>query len=244
MRKYKLVVAYDGTNYSGWQRQPAGVVTVQRVVEIAAGQIVNHPVTVAGSSRTDAGVHATGQVAEMEADTHLEPHRLRRAINSRLPEDVVIREMEYSPEGFNLRAAVRKRYRYLIWSHMDRPIFYRHYVYHYWHKTNLQRMQAACQHFEGTFDFSAFKGRQDERENSVRTIFYCGIHQRGPLFIFSVEGSGFLYHMVRTMVGTVLEVGNGQREPESIPEIIASKSRANAGQCSPPQGLSLQWIRF
>lgn len=244
MQRYKLTIAYDGTAYCGWQRQPDPILTVQRTVEKAAGSIVSHPVTVNGSSRTDTGVHALGQVAEMEADTHLEPRRLRHAINSRLPDDILIRELAPAPPGFNLRAAVKKRYRYLIWASHDRPLFYRFYTYHYWRRLALAPMQEACRHFVGTYDFAAFKGRTDDRENSVRTIFDCTIHQRGPLLVFAVQGSGFLYHMVRTMVGTVLEVGLGHWHPERIPAIIASKDRQQAGPCVPAQGLCLQWIRF
>lgn len=239
-----MVIAYDGTQYKGWQRQPDPIVTVQRTVELAAGRIVNHPVSVQGSSRTDTGVHALGQVAMMQVDTHLEPARLRRAINSRLPEDVVIRELDVAPEGFSVWKAVRKRYRYLIWASGDRPVFYRHYTYHYWHRVALEPMQEACRRFEGTHDFAAFKGKSDERESTVRTIFKCGIHQRGPLLVFAVEGSGFLYHMVRTMVGTVLEVGHGHWPAEKVTEIIAGKDRQQAGPCVPAQGLCLQWIRF
>jgi len=246
MQRYKLVIAYDGTAYQGWQRQPEPAPTVQRTVEIAAGRIVNHPVTVRGSSRTDTGVHAMGQMAEMEAETHLEPNRLRRAINSRLPEDIVIREMTLAEPEFNIRAAVRKRYRYLIWAAIDRPVFCRHYLLHYWHRLTLAPMQEACRLFVGTHDFAAFKGKSDERENTTRTIFACGIHQRGPLVVFSVEGSGFLYHQVRTMVGTVLEIGHGRGgwKPERVPEIIASKDRQQAGPCLLAKGLCLQWIRF
>jgi tRNA pseudouridine38-40 synthase len=244
MLRYKLTIAYDGTAYNGWQRQPDPALTVQRMVEKAAGSIVSHPVTVNGSSRTDTGVHAQGQVAEMMAETHLEPERLRRAINSRLPDDILIREMEPAPEAFNIRSAVRKRYRYLVWASIDRPVFYRHYTYHYHRRVDLAAMQEACRRFEGAHDFEAFRGRTDDRPNTVRTIFSCAIHRRGPLIVFAVEGSGFLYHMVRTMVGTVLEIGSGHWKPERIDEAYATKDRATAGPCLPPQGLCLQWIRF
>ena len=244
LQRFKLTIAYDGTAYCGWQRQLDPVPTVQRVVEKAAGEIVSHPVTVKGSSRTDTGVHALGQVAHLWADTHLEPERLRRAINSRLPEDVAITALAPAEPEFDVGRAMRKRYRYLIWGDHDRPIFYRHYVYHYYQRVEIEPMQAACRLFEGTHDFEAFQGRIDERKSTVRTIFKCGMHRRGPLIIFAVEGSGFLYHMVRTMVGTVLEVGRGRCPPERVTEIIASKDRAQAGVCVPAQGLCLQWIRF
>ena len=244
LQRFKLTIAYDGTAYCGWQRQLDPVLTVQRVVEKAAGEIVSHPVTVKGSSRTDTGVHALGQVAHMWVETHLEPERLRRAINSRLPEDVLITALEPAAEDFDVGRPARKRYRYLIWCDHDRPLFYRHYVYHYYHRVALEPMQAACKLFEGTHDFEAFQGRVDERKSTVRTIYKCSIHRRGPLIIFAVEGSGFLYHMVRTMVGTVLEVGRAKLAPERVTEIIASKDRNLAGVCVPAQGLCLQWIRF
>lgn len=244
MKRYKLTIAYDGTAYKGWQRQRHPIPTVQLWVEKATGYIVNHPVTVNGSSRTDTGVHAEGQVADLMAETHLDPNRLRRAINSRLPDDIIIREMELAPETFNVRRAVSKRYRYMIWASQDRPLFNRHFMYHYYKRLDIESMQAACARFVGTHDFESFRGVTDERLTTERTIFQCDIHRRGPLIVFSVEGSGFLYHMVRTMVGTVVEVGCGHWKPERIDEIIASKDRQMAGPCLPPQGLCLQWIRF
>jgi tRNA pseudouridine38-40 synthase len=247
VKRYKLTIAYDGTAYCGWQRQPEPTPTVQREVEKAAGIIVSHPVTVNGSSRTDTGVHAMGQVAAMNLETQLDTETLRRAINSRLPHDILIRTMEEVPATFDVRTAVRKRYRYLIWASKDRPVFYRHYVYHFYRDLDLEKMREACRHFVGTHDFEAFKGQSDERDNTVRTIFACDIHRsRGtsPVTLFAVEGSGFLYHMVRTMVGTVLAVGTGHWEPGRVPEILASKDRKQAGPCVPAVGLQLQWIRF
>jgi tRNA pseudouridine38-40 synthase len=244
LKRYKLTIAYDGTAYCGWQRQPEPTATVQREVEKAAGSIVSHPVTVLGSSRTDTGVHALGQVAACNMETHLNVERLRKAINSRLPADILIRAMEEVPESFDVRTAKHKRYRYLIWADQDRPVFYRHYVYHYYRKLDVALMNKAAQDFVGTHDFESFKGKADERENTVRTIFAASFHRRGPLAVFAVEGSGFLYHMVRTMVGTLLEIGTGHWLPDVIPSIIAARDRQKAGPCSPAQGLHLQWIRF
>ncbi len=244
MKRYKLTIAYDGTAYCGWQRQTAPTPTVQRAVELAAGTIVSHPVVVLGSSRTDTGVHAMGQVAAMNAETTLDVERFRRAINSRLPEDILIREMEEVPDDFDVRRTVNKRYRYLIWADKDRPLFTRRYFYHFYRPLDLEKMQEACTHFVGTHDFEAFKGHLDKRENTTRTIFACGIHRRGPLVIFAVEGSGFLYHMVRTMVGTVLNVGTGYWNAPHVADIIASRDRKMSGPCAPAVGLHLQWIRF
>ncbi len=249
MKRFKLTICYDGTAYCGWQRQLPPTPTVQRAVEDATGQIVSHPVTVQGSSRTDTGVHAMGQVAAVNLETELETERLRRAINSRLPHDILIRSMEEVPADFDVRNALRKRYRYLVWAHPDRPVFYRHYIYHFYRELNLENMQAACDSFVGSHDFESFKGHLDERENTVRTIFSCNIHrhpdtQNRPLVIFAVEGSGFLYHMVRTMVGTVLQIGTGHWKPDRIGEIIAARDRRQSGPCAPAVGLHLQWIRF
>jgi tRNA pseudouridine38-40 synthase len=242
--RYKLTIAYDGTAYCGWQRQPEPTPTVQREVEKAAGSIVSHPVTVLGSSRTDTGVHAMGQVAACNLQTNLEVSRLRKAINSRLPPDILIREMEEVSPDFDVRTAKTKRYRYLIWADQDRPVFYRHYVYHYYRTLDVPLMDVAAQAFLGSHDFESFKGKADERENTVRSIFRASFHRRGPLAVFAVEGSGFLYHMVRTMVGTLLEIGTGHWKADAIPGIIAARDRQKAGPCAPAQGLHLQWIRF
>ena len=244
LQRYKLTIAYDGTAYCGWQRQKFPVPTVQYAVEKAFGEIVNHPVTVSGSSRTDTGVHAKGQVASMDANTHLEPERLRLAVNSRLPPDILIRQIIPTDPNFDASRAICKRYRYVIWQSRDRPVFNRQYVYHYWHELDLSLMQKAAVMFEGRHDFAAFQGRVEERQTTVREIYHCSIDRRGPIMIFSVEGNGFLYHMVRTMAGTVLEAGRGRWAPEHIRSILASTDRREAGPCLPPMGLCLQWIRF
>jgi tRNA pseudouridine38-40 synthase len=248
MPRYKLTIAYDGTAYNGWQRQPDPTPTVQREIEKAAAFILSHPVTVQGSSRTDTGVHALGQVAAFNTESPLEPEKLRRAINSRLPHDILIRTIEPVAENFDVRTATRKRYRYLVWNHSDRPVFQRHYVYHFYRPLDLPAMQEACRQFVGTHDFESFKGQSDDRDNTIRTIFHCDILRAragdNPLTIFSVEGTGFLYHMVRTMLGTVLQVGVGHWQPEIIPQILAAKDRNAAGPTAPAVGLHLQWIRF
>ena len=244
MVRLKMIVSYDGSAYCGWQRQRDPIPTVQSMLEKATGEIVNHPVTVLGSSRTDTGVHARGQVAQMNVDTHLDPRRLRMAINSRLPPDIVIHRIEEAEPDFDIRQARSKRYRYVVWNQRDRSVFYRHYVYHFWHTVDLARMQEACGRFVGRHDFAAFQGAGGDRDTTEREIFHCGIHQRGPIIIFAVEGSGFLYNMVRTMVGTVLEIGRNQGDPAEIDRILASKNRALAGPCAPASGLCLEWIRF
>jgi tRNA pseudouridine38-40 synthase len=164
-----------------------------------------------------------------------------------LPADIFIRNLEETSPNFDVRTAKRKRYRYLIWAAEDRPLFQRHFVYHYYKKLHFAPMQAACADFVGTHDFEGFRGQSELRENTVRTIFSCAIHRRAqgdPLLVFAVEGSGFLYHMVRTMVGTILQIGTGRLEANCIPKIFASRRREDAGVCAPAQGLCLQWVRF
>ncbi len=244
MKRYKITIAYDGTHFSGWQRQPLPARTVQREIEKAAGNIVSHPVTVQGVSRTDAGVHAMGQVAAINLKSDLDAAILRKAINSRLPPDILIRTMEETSINFDVRHAKNKRYRYLIWADQDRPIFQRHFVYHFYRPLDLPLMQTACADFLGTHDFKSFKGQTDHRDHNTRTIFHCSMHRHGPLILFAVEGSGFRYHMVRTMVGTLIQIGTHYRPPDCIPPILAAKDRAAAGPSAPAQGLHLQWIRF
>lgn len=243
-QQYKLTIAYDGTLYSGWQRQREPIPTVQGVVESGLSKILNRPVGISGASRTDAGVHAWGQVAVFRAELPIPVDRFRMAVNSRLPHDVLIRKIEPVAADFDVTRAQRKRYRYVIWQSRDRPIFNRQYMYHYWHDISIEAMRAGCRHFLGRHDFVAFRGGEDERQTTIRTIFHCDIHRRGPLVIMSVEGDGFLYHMVRNMVGTLLEIGRGRMAPERIVQAIASGRRTDAGPCAPAAGLCLMWVRY
>jgi tRNA pseudouridine38-40 synthase len=250
-RRFKLTIAYDGTNFCGFQRQLDPIRTVQRDLELAAAPIVGEPVIIHGSSRTDTGVHARGQVAHWDSSTLLEPERLRRAINSRLAADVMVRSIEAVPSTFDASRAVQKKYRYSIWAGADRPLFARQFVCHHYRPLDVARMHAAARHFVGTHDFLAFQSGENERLTTVRTIFDCSVRQRGKLITISVVGSGFLYHMVRNMAGTILEAGRTEKserraaiQPEDIPAIIASLDRRRAGPCAPAQGLCLEWIRF
>ncbi len=173
LQTFKLTIAYDGTAYCGWQRQIDPVPTVQRTVEKAAGEIVSHPVIVCGASRTDTGVHAMGQVARMEVNTTLEPERLRRAINSGLPQDInIVSGLESVPSTFDVRHAVNKRYRYLIWSDRERSIFYRHYVYQYWHEVQLELHAGGLQNpLKARTILSPSVARRIKVVTTVRTIF-------------------------------------------------------------------------
>ncbi len=258
IQRYKLTVAYRGTRYHGWQTQGVnptwkgqtpppghGIPTIQEKLRRALEDVVRHEVPVVGSSRTDAGVHAKGQIAHFDTDkTQIPIEALRQSVNARLPGDILIRSVEPVADSFDaIRSTVSKRYQYVIWHAPDRPPFFNDLVWHRWFKLDIAAMQSAAAHFIGEHDFASFAKPGHGRENTIRTVHDCSISYRAPRLIIGVQGSGFLWHMVRIIVGTLLEVGLKRTAPESIAEIIAAKDRTAAGPTAPPHGLYLQWIR-
>lgn len=258
IQRYKLVIAYRGTRYHGWQKQfavetwkgpqPAegeGIPTVQETLETALRSVVNHPVTLSGSSRTDAGVHAKGQLAHFDTDqTQIPIEGLRMAANHRLPADVLIRSIEPAPPGFDaITSTSSKRYQYFIWNAPDRTPFFSELVWHRWQKLDVEAMRAAAAHFQGTHDFASFARPGHGRDSTIRTVLSCDVHRRGPRLVIGVEGTGFLWNMVRIMVGTLVEVGLGRFAAEDIPRMLQAKDRQAAGATAPPHGLYLQWVK-
>jgi tRNA pseudouridine38-40 synthase len=258
-QRYKLTIAYRGTRYHGWQAQqmldsykgeqpPAGegIPTIQETLQRTLGAVAGHPVTLSGSSRTDAGVHAKGQVAHFDTPSvHIPPEGLRRAANSRLPPDILIRTLEPVPETFDsVRSTERKRYQFFIWNHKDRPVFFSDLAWHRWHYLDVPKMAQAATHFVGTHDFTSFARPGHQRDSTLRTIYACEVHWRKPKLVIGIEGRGFLWNMVRIMVGTLVEIGMGRHEPDAIVEMLAAKDRQAAGPTAPPHGLFLQWIRM
>jgi tRNA pseudouridine38-40 synthase len=219
--------------------------TVQGELARAIGEVVGHPVDVVGSSRTDAGVHAKGQVVHFDTDKVQIPREaLRRAINHRLPSDVLIRVIEPVPDTFDAISSTRtKRYQFFIWNHADRPVFFSDLAWHRWHYLDVPKIAAAAAHFVGEHDFASFARPGHGRDNTVRTVHACDVHFRPPKLVIGVEGSGFLWNMVRIMVGTLVQVGLDRTQPDQIPEIIGAKDRRAAGPTAPPHGLYLQWIK-
>ena len=291
MPRYKLTIAYDGTDFCGWQKQeplappadsplpaiPAAMIagtlhdaeegadrlqlrTVQHVVERAVVQIVRERVVLHGASRTDSGVHALGQVAAFtcSGDDH-EPdaprgcgwplsrgtERLRRALNGRLPEDVVVTSVEAVHAEFNpIRDATSKAYSYTLHVGRERPLWDRRFVHQVHDELDLEAMRRAASLLTGTHDFAAFAAAGHGRQSTVRTIFSCDVTPVSPDRLrIDVSGNGFLWNMVRILAGTLVEIGRGRRTPESVPEIIASGRRERAGPTLPPTGLRLEWIR-
>ena len=258
-QRYKLTITYRGTRYHGWQAQPAldsfkgepppageGIPTIQEIVARTVASVVGHPINLVGSSRTDARVHAKAQVAHFDTDQVQIPREgLRQAVNARLPEDIVLRAIDPVPETFDAITSTRsKRYQYFIWNAPDRPVFFTDLAWHRWHPLDARAMSTAAAHFIGEHDFASFARPGHGREHTVRTIFDCAVRARGARIVIAVEGSGFLWNMVRIMVGTLVEIGMGKRPPDVIASMLAARNREAAGPTAPAHGLFLQWIRF
>lgn len=244
MRNYKLTIAYDGTQYQGWQRQTLTEHTIQGIVERAIGEVVGYQVTIDGSGRTDSGVHALGQTANVKLSGKTDERQFRDALNQALPEDIRIREVALVKNSFHSRlSAAGKTYRYTI-DRRERPdVFTRKYTYHCTKALNLEKMKEAALPLTGTHDFLAFTDKKDEKA-SVRTIYEIKIEERGEKVILTYHGSGFLYHMVRILTGTLIEAGAGERKPEEIKQIIKQKARSGAGFLAPAQGLCLMEVQY
>jgi tRNA pseudouridine38-40 synthase len=245
-RNVKLVIAYNGGAYHGWQRQTADVDTVQQRIEAAACRVVRHPVTVFGAGRTDAGVHAAGQVANFYTTADSIPlEGLRRAMNSRLPIDVVVRSAEEVPESFHAsRSAIGKTYRYRIHCGPVRPVELAGQVWHYWMPLDAGRMALAGRRLIGTHDFKGFATSTEVRQNTVRTVSRCEVAEDAGQIVITVEGDGFLYNMVRNIAGTLVEIGRGRWDGGQVDRIIATADRALAGPTAPPDGLSLVCVHY
>lgn len=248
MRNIKLVLRYDGRAYSGWQTQ-RNRRTIQGTVTETLEKIIGQPVRLFGSSRTDAGVHAFGQVANFRTDNHLTCEVLKQAVNAELPNDIQIVAAEEVPDSFHaISDATRKRYRYVLDDGNPGDLFRRNYSWHIRTRLDAEAMHRAAQHLRGKHDFRSFETHYPNRTTSVRTILDIDVHraddQRGNFVHIEVEADGFLYNMVRTIVGTLVDIGLG-RHPEDWPaEVLAALNRTAAGMTAPPQGLFLLWIDY
>ncbi len=244
MRAIRMTVRYDGTDYHGWQEQP-GLRTVQRTLVEAAATILGHRPRLEGASRTDAGVHALGQVAALWTEHAIEPKRLEAALNSRLPADVAVSEVgevptEFSPSG----DALSKHYRYRLYVGGVKPVFRVRFVWHWYRQIDPDRMREAARRLVGRHDFKSFEARGSSRGDTVREVTRLDVTPEGDEVRIDVEGGGFLYKMVRNLVGTLVQVGRGSREPEWVDEVLAARDRTAAGPCAPPQGLCLRSVRY
>jgi len=245
-RNIKLVIAYDGTDFRGWQRQ-VDARTVQNTIEQAIRRVVRHQVELIGSGRTDAGVHAAGQVANFLTTVEIPAEKLRRAIGGHLPKDVTLIHAAEVPLDFHANRSSRgKLYRYRVYNAPGRPVEYhlQRYTYHFWQPLEIEPMRQAAKYMTGRLDFEAMATKGSPREHSIRTVEHIRIDRRYQEIRFDVYGRGFLYNQVRNMVGTLLEVGRGHWPPERVGEIMASRDRSQAGPTAPGRGLCLQWVRY
>lgn len=244
MKKIALEVSYDGTNYAGFQRQNNHP-SIQGELEKALSQMSKVPVTVVGAGRTDAGVHALGQVVHFTTVLNIPIEKWPLALKNFLPEDIIVRRAYAVEDDFHARYdAVGKRYRYQIDLGPVPHIFHRRFSYHYPYKLDVQKMREAARYFIGTYDFSAFCASGSSVEDKVRTIYDVTIEEEETLLKIDLHGNGFLYNMVRIIVGTLLEVGIGKKEASEIPDIIASKERKRAGITVPAKGLILIKVEY
>lgn len=247
-RKIKLVIAYDGTDYHGWQIQP-GLRTVQGTLCEAATSLLRHPTHVQGASRTDAGVHARGQVGLIETSHPIAADDLPLALNECLPQDIAVLDAQEVEPGFSVMADVtRKAYRYTIHTGRLRPVREIRFRWHFPARLPVEPMQAAARQLAGSHDFRSFAAAVEEGESTVRTIFRCdvtpGCDGDPDAIAIDVEGDGFLHHMVRILAGTLIDIGRGHWPPEHMAEILAARDRKAAGHLAPASGLCLEWIRF
>lgn len=244
MKNIKLTIEYDGTNYAGWQRQK-NVMTIQQELEQAIEKITAAKSEVIGSSRTDAGVHARGFVANFLTESSIPAASFKDALNSKLPEDIVILNSEEVNCNFHARySSIGKQYSYTILNRPQPSAIDRRYVYHYKKLLNYQAMKLACSYYIGTHDFEGFKSTGSSVKTSIRTIKSAYLTKTGDKVIFYVEADGFLYNMVRIMVGTLIDVGIGKIKPEDIINVINSKDRNRAGKTVPASGLCLEIVYY
>ena len=245
MRNIKLVIEYDGKDFNGWQKQPTKL-NIQGEIEKAIQRITGEEVDLTASGRTDAGVHALGQVANFKTNSNIPIEKIPIALNSNLKKSIVIKSAEEVEERFHSRLnCKRKTYRYIINNSKYGTAIYRNLETHIPMKLDIQKMQEAVKYFEGEHDFKAFKASGTSSKSSVRTIYKAEVIDAGNERIYiELTGNGFLYNMVRIISGTLVEVGLGKIQPNEIQTIIQSKKRENAGKTLPPQGLYLVKVEY
>ena len=239
MRNIKLTIEYDGKDFNGWQKQP-NKLNIQGTIEQAIKSITGEEIELNASGRTDAGVHALGQVANFKTNSQIPIEKFSIAINSKLKRSIVIKKAEEVDEKFHSRLSCKKKtYRYIINNTEEGSAIYRNLETHIQPKLDVEKMNQAVKYFEGEHDFKAFKASGTSNKSSIRTIYEAKVYKKEDRIYIELTGNGFLYNMVRIIAGTLVDVGIGKIEPEKVAEIIESKKRENAGKTLPPNGLYL-----
>ena len=239
-----LVVAYEGTNYCGWQIQPNGI-TIEQVLNETLSSLLGEEITVTGASRTDAGVHSLGNVAVFETHTKMPAEKISFALNQRLPEDIVVQESCQVPEDFHPRfSKSRKTYEYRILNCRFRQPLERRTSYFYHYPLDVSAMQKAAAYLVGEHDFTSFASVHAQTNTYVRTIYALDVVREGDMIRIRVQGNGFLYNMVRIIAGTLIQVGAGIKKPEDMESILAGKDRELAGPTAPAHGLTMIGLEY
>lgn len=246
MQKFKCVLSYDGTNFSGFQIQPKKR-TIHGEIEKALQKIhKGQHIRIQASGRTDSGVHAKGQTFQFESPFDIPESNWEQALNTLLPNDIYIHKVEKAPSSFHVRYdATEKEYRYYIWNERERDVFKRNYVYLFPYSLDVYEMQKACTYIVGTHDFTTFSSAKATTKGSKeRTLYEVTCDKRGAEIEFVFRGNGFLYHMVRIIVGVLLDIGQGRRKPTDIPGLLRKRDRQLLGETVPPQGLYLWGVKY
>lgn len=240
MRNIRLTIRYDGTKYNGWQRQGNTEKTIQGKLEQLLSKMTGEDIEIFGSGRTDAGVHALGQVANFHTSCSMTIQEMESYIQQYLPKDIAVTEVkEASPRFHSRLQAIKKQYEYRIYRGLENPVFERKYCWHIQESLNIDNMRKASQFLEGEHDFKSFCGNKKMKKSTIRKIESIEIIEDGNWLILRYMGNGFLMNMVRILTGTLIEVGQGVKRPEEMPEILQGKSRELAGMMAPAQGLFL-----
>lgn len=249
MRNIKLTIEYDGTDFNGWQIQSPARRTVQGEIEKTLQKILKKKIRIYGSGRTDSGVHALGQTANFTTASNIACDALCRALNTNLSKDISILKVEEASLTFHAQFdAKRKTYRYTILNRHEPCAINRRFRTHIPYKLNIHAMREASKYLVGRHDFSSFvasdPAKRGQKQSSIRRVYLSQIKKRGNLIIFEIEANGFLYKMVRNIIGTLIEIGSKKYSASNMKEILKAKNRAEAGNTAPPQGLCLHNVRY
>jgi tRNA pseudouridine38-40 synthase len=240
---YRLIIEYDGSDFHGWQVQ-TGARTVQATLEEALARLLGHPARAAAAGRTDAGVHASGQVVCFRSERELPLATVRRALNALTPYDLVVRAVDAVPDDFDARrAARRRRYAYRIWNRPEASPFWRRYAWHIPWALDLEAMRRGAAQIVGEHDFSSFRASGCDALHPVRRVLRSELERRDNLVVYSIEATAFLRHMVRNIIGTLVEIGSGRRSAD-VAALLAARDRTLAAATAPAHGLCLEEIRY
>lgn len=245
MSNYRMKIQYDGTRYKGWQRQKSSSDTIQGRIEAVLSKVIGYPVEIDGAGRTDAGVHAWEQVANVHLKESYEAGWLQRKLNEYLPEDIRIMEVKEAGERFHSRLnAIGKVYEYRLLKNDCQDVFHRKYAWHMDKYLDIEKMRLAAEQLKGQHDFKGFCTKASKKKSTIRRMDDIEIWDEGKAIFIRYTGNGFLYNMVRILTGTLVEIGTGERDADTIPEILSSGERQRAGQTAPAKGLTLRKVLY